>query len=168
MAGGKRLPCGARGLKILVLAVGKAAGPEDELCKRYVTRAGPLARKMGVTDVSVRELADARGPTRATLEGQAILDKRPPGRLVALDERGAAWTSQKLARSLRDWADAGTPAVTFAIGGADGHCEAVREAADAVVSLSALTLPHQLARVVVLEQIYRAITLCVGHPYHRA
>ncbi len=123
---------------------------------------------MGVSDVSVRQLPDASGPTRAELEGAAILDKRLPGKLIVLDERGASWTSAELARSLRDWADQGTSAVTFAIGGADGHPEAVRAAADKVISLSAMTLPHLLARALVLEQIYRAITLCVGHPYHRA
>ena len=123
---------------------------------------------MGITDVSVRQLADASGPTRSEIEGAAILDRRPPGKLVALDERGAAWTSDKLARTLRGWADEGIPAVTFAVGGADGHPEAVREAADKVVSLSAMTLPHLLARALLLEQIYRAVTLCVGHPYHRA
>lgn len=168
MAGGERFQRGARGLKILVLAVGKTAGPERDLCKRYADRTGPLARRMGVTDVAVREIADATGPTRAEIEGSALLSRRAPGRLIALDERGAAWSSEKLARTLQDYADSGVPGVTFVIGGADGHPGAVREAADEVLSLSAMTLPHQLARVILLEQIYRAVTLCVGHPYHRA
>lgn len=123
---------------------------------------------MGVADVAVREIADATGPTRAEIEGAAILGKRPEGRLLVLDERGESWTSETLARTLQAYADSAVPHVTFAIGGADGHPEAVRAAGDKVIALSAMTLPHQLARVILLEQVYRAITLCIGHPYHRA
>ena len=108
------------------------------------------------------------GPTRKTLEGQSLLQKRAAGVLVALDERGKPWDSETLANSLRTWSESGTANATFALGGADGHPDEVREAADVVLSLSALTLPHLLARVVLLEQIYRGITICAGHPYHRS
>jgi len=151
-----------------VLAVGKAAGAERELCARYAGRAAQAGRAMGVHRVTVEEVPDAAGPGRAAEEGARLLKRRPQGVLVALDERGAAWSSADLAEALRRWADRGAGNAAFAIGGADGHPDAVREAADAVVALSAMTLPHLLARVVILEQIYRAITICVGHPYHRA
>lgn len=92
----------------------------------------------------------------------------PPGvRIVALDERGQAWTSRAFADRLAAWRDAGAPGLAFAIGGADGLGGAVIERADAVLSLGAMTWPHFLARVMLLEQLYRAQQILAGHPYHR-
>lgn len=88
-------------------------------------------------------------------------------RLVALDERGAAWSSVELANCLAFWRDAGNGAVAFAIGGADGLGSAVIERADAVLSLGKMTWPHLLARGMLLEQLYRAQQILAGHPYHR-
>ena len=92
----------------------------------------------------------------------------PSARLVALDERGLAWTSRDFADRLAQWRDQGTATLAFAIGGADGLGRAVIERADAVLSLGAMTWPHLLARGMLLEQLYRAATLLSGHPYHRA
>lgn len=86
--------------------------------------------------------------------------------VVALDERGQAWTTRALADRLARWRDDADD-VAFVIGSADGLAETVRRDAAAVVALSALTLPHGLVRVIVAEQIYRAATLLAGHPYHR-
>jgi 23S rRNA (pseudouridine1915-N3)-methyltransferase len=86
--------------------------------------------------------------------------------VVALDERGAAWTTRELAARLARFRD-GARDVAFVIGSADGLAPGVKASAAAVVSLSRLTLPHGLVRVVVAEQIYRAATLIAGHPYHR-
>ncbi|MEM0908136.1 MAG: 23S rRNA (pseudouridine(1915)-N(3))-methyltransferase RlmH [Pseudomonadota bacterium] len=155
-------------MNLLILSVGKCAGPEADLCARYLKRAGQAGRSVGIRDVTVRELPDRTGPSRTLQESDDILSKRSPGALVALDERGALWTSTDFAGRLQAWADHAVPSVTFAIGGADGHAQAVRSAADATMALSKMTLPHQLARVILLEQIYRAITICAGHPYHRA
>ena len=130
-------------------------------------RAAKAGGSLGIGRVEVRELADKAGPTRKTLEGQSLLQKRAAGVLVALDERGKPWDSETLANSLRTWSDSGTPNATFALGGADGHPDEVRDAADVVLSLSALTLPHLLARVILLEQIYRGFTILKGHPYPR-
>lgn len=100
-------------------------------------------------------------------EGQALLRALPTAaRLIVLDERGEDWTTQDLATRLREWREAGQE-IVFAIGGAEGHGEALRRAASEVWSLSRLTLPHALARVVVIEQIYRAWSLLNNHPYHR-
>jgi 23S rRNA (pseudouridine1915-N3)-methyltransferase len=88
------------------------------------------------------------------------------GTLIALDERGKAVTTQGLAAMLSEWMRDGSHPV-FAIGGADGHAQAVREKAAKTVSLSALTLPHMLVRVVLAEQLYRAWTILARHPYHR-
>jgi len=88
-------------------------------------------------------------------------------RLVALDAHGAAWSSIELARRLAGWRDAGTAAVAFAIGGADGLGGAVIKRADAVLSLGPMTWPHLLVRGMLLEQLYRAQQIRAGHPYHR-
>ena len=86
--------------------------------------------------------------------------------VVALDERGEAWTTSQLAAKLRAWRDNASP-VAFVIGSADGLAHSVKRDADVIMALSALTLPHALARVVLAEQIYRAASLLRGHPYHR-
>jgi 23S rRNA (pseudouridine1915-N3)-methyltransferase len=101
-------------------------------------------------------------------EGELILAALPDGaRLVALDERGAAWSSRDLAERLGGWRDGGVATLAFAIGGADGLAPAVVERADAVLSLGAMTWPHLLARCLLLEQLYRAQQILAGHPYHR-
>ncbi|MEO1105498.1 MAG: 23S rRNA (pseudouridine(1915)-N(3))-methyltransferase RlmH [Pseudomonadota bacterium] len=155
-------------MKILILAVGKVAGPERDLCARYTERALKLGRQIGISGLTVTELADRVGPTRAADEGAALIAKAPKGPLIALDERGKGVSSEGFANALQAKLDAGKSTITFAIGGADGHPPAVRERASEILSLSPMTLPHQLARVTLLEQIYRAITLCAGHPYHRS
>jgi 23S rRNA (pseudouridine1915-N3)-methyltransferase len=87
--------------------------------------------------------------------------------LIALDERGAAWTSLQLAEQMRRWTLDGRD-VALAVGGPDGHAPILLERAAARWSLSPLTLPHGLVRVVVAEQLYRAHSILEGHPYHRA
>ncbi len=141
---------------------------EAELCGRYMERAGRVGRQIGITDVTVREIADMTGPNHAAAEGEKMLAARRTGPLVVMDERGEGWTSVELACRLAGWQEAGTTNLTFAIGGADGHADAVRSAADRVLSLGPMTLPHLLARAVLLEQLYRAVTIRLGHPYHRA
>jgi 23S rRNA (pseudouridine1915-N3)-methyltransferase len=86
---------------------------------------------------------------------------------LVLDERGEAWTTAALAERVRGWQNGGVKRVALLIGGADGHSPALREAADHVLSLSAFTLQHELALVVLLEQIYRVHTVLKGEPYHR-
>jgi 23S rRNA (pseudouridine1915-N3)-methyltransferase len=109
-----------------------------------------------------------READRRAEEGAAILDKAASAVLVAFDERGKALTSEAFAERLAAWRNQGRSAANFIIGGADGLDERVRAAADLVVSFGALTLPHQLVRVLVVEQLYRALTILAGHPYHRA
>jgi len=121
--------------------------------------------------VTIVELEEKRRLPPAALklrEAELILGARTPGaRLVALDERGTAWTSRDLADRLQAWRDGGAPALAFAIGGAEGLGPAVIESADAVLSLGAMTWPHFLVRGMLLEQLYRAQQIVAGHPYHR-
>ena len=88
-------------------------------------------------------------------------------RLVALDERGAMWSSQEFARNLRDWRDCGTAELVFAIGGPDGLDGSVLNRSAATLSLGRMTWPHLLVRGLLLEQLYRAQQILAGHPYHR-
>jgi 23S rRNA (pseudouridine1915-N3)-methyltransferase len=112
-----------------------------------------------------RKLPSAQLQTR---EAELILAALPQGaRLVALDERGQAWTSRELADRLGRWRDQGTATLAFAIGGAEGLGSAVIERADAVLSMGAMTWPHLLVRGMLLEQLYRAQQILAGHPYHR-
>ncbi len=108
-------------------------------------------------------------PARAIAdEGEAVLRALPKqARVVALDERGAAWSSVDLSKQLNAWQHDGRD-VALLIGGPDGHAPEVQRRADQRWSLSPLTLPHALVRILVIEQLYRAWTLLAGHPYHRA
>jgi len=100
-------------------------------------------------------------------EGERVLRTLSDAeRVIALDERGAAWTSRQLSSQLDRWQQQGRD-IALVIGGPDGHAPAVSDRAEQQWSLSPLTLPHALVRVVVIEQLYRAAMLLAGHPYHR-
>jgi 23S rRNA (pseudouridine1915-N3)-methyltransferase len=105
-------------------------------------------------------------PQILAAEGTRISTATSGFHVVALDEHGVAWTTAQLAAELRRWRDEAL-SVAFVIGSADGLSSAIKRGAAAVVALSALTLPHGLARVVLTEQLYRAVSLLQGHPYHR-
>ena len=91
---------------------------------------------------------------------------KPDERVVVLDERGRTMTSPQFAERLGNWRDQGVRQVAFVIGGAYGMTDAVRERADLVMTLSAMTFPHQLVRVLFAEQLYRATSILQGSPYH--
>jgi 23S rRNA (pseudouridine1915-N3)-methyltransferase len=100
-------------------------------------------------------------------EGQRLLAALPAGCYrVALDERGTAFSTMELARRIASWRNAGRD-IAFVIGGADGLPESVKKSSDLAWSLSPLTLPHGLARVLLAEQLYRAVSILHNHPYHR-
>jgi 23S rRNA (pseudouridine1915-N3)-methyltransferase len=114
------------------------------------------------------ELPLAQRGERARLsEGQKLLDRSRDHHRVVLDERGAAWSSTDLAARLKTWMQNGRD-VALLVGGPDGHSADVIASADERWSLSRLTLPHALVRVLVAEQLYRAWSLNANHPYHRA
>lgn len=121
--------------------------------------------------VAIVELEEKRRLPPAELkarEAELILAAVPAGaRLVALDQRGAEWSSREFAERLRAWRDGGTGDIAFAIGGAEGHGAAIIGHADSVLSLGAMTWPHLFVRCMLLEQLYRAQQILAGHPYHR-
>lgn len=154
-------------MRVRVLAVGKARRtPLTAATTEYLER---CARFGGVELVRIRDEPDAgaRPAAAREAEGRRLLLALAPGaRVVVLDERGAAWTSERLSGWLSDGALHGVSRVDFVVGGPYGLSEAVRRRADEIVRLSSMTLPHEMALLVLAEQIYRAFTLWRGEPYH--
>jgi 23S rRNA (pseudouridine1915-N3)-methyltransferase len=154
-------------MKLRIIALGHklpawANDGFDEFARR-------MPREFALELIELKPEARDRGKSVAQMlaaEGARIVAAAAGCQLVALDEHGDPWTTAKLARQLRAWRD-DARAIAFAIGSADGLSPAVKRAATTVVALSALTLPHSLARLVLAEQLYRAISLLQGHPYHR-
>jgi 23S rRNA (pseudouridine1915-N3)-methyltransferase len=128
-----------------------------------------LPRDCALELIEVKPEPRDRGKTVAQVlaaEARRIAAATKSFRVVALDQRGEMWTTARLAERLRHWRDDGRD-IAFVIGSADGIAEAVKRDADVTMALSALTLPHGLARILLVEQLYRAISLLQGHPYHR-
>ena len=159
-------------MRLAILAVGRLKdGPERALCERYAGRILDTGKALGLSGPDIAEIGESRArrpEDRKTEEAVLFRDKLPPGLIVALDERGRTMGSTDFANRLARERDAGTSAVSFLIGGADGLDAGLREQAGLTLSFGGLTLPHQLVRVLVLEQIYRALTILSGHPYHRS
>jgi 23S rRNA (pseudouridine1915-N3)-methyltransferase len=149
-------------MRVTVVAVGRAQDePINELWERYATRLKPAPALRLVEDKK-------RGPGGRAREAALILAQIPDGAtVVALDERGKVLDSAGFAKQLGRWRGEARELV-FVIGGADGLDETVTARAALTLSLGALTWPHQLVRVLLIEQLYRADTILSGHPYHRA
>lgn len=150
-------------MKITVLAIGKSKGFEAEGAAEYQKRLG--------ASVIVRDFAASKSlPPAETQKAEAqLLLKAIPSKsfVVLLDERGANFSSREFAAKLSTWQDQGVNDLVFIIGGADGATEDVCKRANFTLSFGRLTWPHRLARVMLLEQIYRARQIIAGHPYHR-
>ena len=151
-------------MRLHIVAVGKLkAGPHAALAQHYAERlAWPLAMR------EVEEKRPLAAPELKEREGALLLAAAPTGAvLVALDERGKTLTSTAFAQKIAQWRDGGTADIAFLIGGADGLAEPVRQKAQLILSLGAMTWPHLLVRGMLLEQLYRAQQILTGHPYHR-
>jgi 23S rRNA (pseudouridine1915-N3)-methyltransferase len=158
-------------MRIVVAAVGRLKrGPEVELSERYRERAVKSGRGIGLRSLDIIEIAESRArdaQRRMLEESIALANVIPDGAAtVLLDPRGEALDSNSFVKRLRGWNDGGRDAV-FVIGGPDGLAPTLSEQADLHLAFGALTWPHQLVRIMLLEQIYRAITIMSGHPYHR-
>jgi 23S rRNA (pseudouridine1915-N3)-methyltransferase len=158
-------------MRILVAAVGRLKrGPEQDLAERYRERAVKSGRGIGLRSVEVIEIAEsrAREAQRRMLEESIALANILPkdAATVLLDPRGEALDSAAFTKRLRGWNDGGRN-VAFVIGGPDGLAPTLSDQADLHLAFGALTWPHQLVRIMLLEQIYRATTILSGHPYHR-
>jgi 23S rRNA (pseudouridine1915-N3)-methyltransferase len=160
-------------MRLVVAAVGRLKqGPERELAERYRKRAEQTGRRIGFRDTEVVEIRESRAQEagKRMTEESIALTSIIPDKAVALilDQRGESLDSATLAARLGSWRDAGRPAAVFIIGGDDGLAPTLRDKASVKLAFGAATWPHQLVRVMLLEQIYRAVSILSGHPYHRA
>ncbi|WP_114772694.1 23S rRNA (pseudouridine(1915)-N(3))-methyltransferase RlmH [Microvirga subterranea] len=159
-------------MRLSLLAVGRLkSGPERELVERYRQRIEGMGRALGMAGLDIVELPESRArreDDRRAEEAAALLDKAGSSVLVIFDERGKSPASEAFADRIRQWRDEGRAGLACVIGGPDGLDPKIRQRADLVVSFGALTMPHQIVRALVAEQLYRALTIISGHPYHRA
>jgi 23S rRNA (pseudouridine1915-N3)-methyltransferase len=160
-------------MRIIVAAIGRLKrGPETELSERYAKRATQTGRSLGLRDFEIVEIRESRAGEagkRMIEESIALANVVPQdAAVVLLDARGANLDSASLAAQLAQWRSNNRPAVAFMIGGPDGLASSLRDKAELRLSFGAATWPHQLVRVMLLEQLYRATTILSGHPYHRA
>lgn len=159
-------------MEIRLLAVGRMkAGPERDLLDRYATRLRQTGRGLGITAFEIAEIVES--PARSAAERQAeeatrMLAMLQPGAFaVTLDERGDNLASRELANLVSSRLDGGVKQLVFLIGGPDGHGEAITQRANRSIAFGKATWPHQLVRVMVCEQLYRAASILSAHPYHR-
>ncbi len=160
-------------MRIIIAAVGRLKrGPETELAERYLKRAEQTGRNLGWRSIEVVEIRESRADDAARRmleESIALANIIPDGALTVLfDERGKNLGSAGFAQQLAEWRAADRAALVFMIGGADGLAPSLRDKAKLTLSLGAATWPHQIVRVLLLEQLYRAATILTGHPYHRS
>ncbi len=151
-------------MKITLLAVGQIrAGPEAGLIAEYLKR---LPWQVSIVEVEEKRPLPANEKMKS--EGEKLLKEIPKGAFViALDKGGKIISSRDLSKTLQKWAGGRASHLAFLIGGADGLSTEVLTKANAKLSLGAMTWPHQLARVMLMEQLYRAWAIGAGHPYHK-
>ena len=159
-------------MRLIVIAVGRMKqGPERELAERYRKRFDEIGRKLGFRGLDIREIPESRArdaSARIAEEAAAIAASIPDNAvLVTLDERGDNIDSEGLARHLGRLRDQSVANTVFVIGGADGLSPELRRKQKLGLAFGTATWPHQLVRVMLLEQLYRAATILAGHPYHR-
>lgn len=159
-------------MKIHILTIGRLKdGPLRQLAANYadrVTKAGPQA---GLKSLQIREFDEARASDskqRKSREADMIRAAIPPASIiVALDETGKSISSRDFSQKIAKWRDDGEQDLVFIVGGPDGLDHELVKSARQTIAFGMSTWPHQLVRVMLLEQIYRATTLLLGHPYHR-
>jgi 23S rRNA (pseudouridine1915-N3)-methyltransferase len=159
-------------MRIIVAAIGRLKrGPETELAERYAKRAAQTGRSLGLREIETVEIRESRATDagkRMIEESIALANVIPPAAaVVLLDSRGENLDSADLAGLLSQWRSDDRPAVVFILGGPDGLAASLYDEADLRLAFGTATWPHQLVRVMLLEQLYRATTILSGHPYHR-
>jgi 23S rRNA (pseudouridine1915-N3)-methyltransferase len=160
-------------MRVVIAAVGRLkSGPERDLAERYLKRAAQAGRSLGLTAFDVIEIRESRADDveRRKLEESIAIANVIPERSVTvlMDERGESMSSATFAGHLQAWRSEGKPAAVFVIGGADGLAAGLKEKSNLTIAFGAATWPHQMVRIMLLEQLYRAVTILSGHPYHRA
>jgi 23S rRNA (pseudouridine1915-N3)-methyltransferase len=159
-------------VRVVVAAIGRLKqGPERVLAAHYRQRAADAGRALGVRDIEIIEVKESRARElgKRVIEESIALASLIPERavIIVLDARGQNLSSILLTNHLKHWRDERRPEVVFVIGGPDGLAQTLHDRANLCLSFGAATWPHQLVRIMLLEQIYRAMTIWSGHPYHR-
>jgi 23S rRNA (pseudouridine1915-N3)-methyltransferase len=159
-------------MRVGVHAVGRMkAGPERDLAARYADRFAKSGPAIGLEWGGVTETPESRAQSailRKQEEGRALMSVAQGATLILLDETGKSIGSEAFAAKIGDLRDSGVRQLLFAIGGADGLDPELHGKAALIISFGAMTWPHQIVRVMLAEQLYRATTILSGHPYHRA
>ena len=151
-------------MRIRIICVGRMKdGPERDMVDDYLKRAQKTGRPLGVRSVEEIEVEAGGGKSR---EAERILAKTGHSRIIRLDERGKAQTSIQFSEKMARWRDNGED-ISFVIGGADGLAPEIAQEAQDSLSFGLLTWPHKLVRVMIAEQVYRALSIEAGSPYHR-
>ena len=157
-------------MRITIAAVGRLkAGPEREIFERHFGRARDAGRRLALT-FDVREFPESRASDatrRKEEEARELSEAAGDGVLIALDENGTTIDSREFAGRIGKWRDSGTAHLAFAIGGADGLAASLTGKAALRLAFGRMTWPHQFVRLMLAEQLYRAVTILSGHPYHR-
>ena len=160
-------------MRLHIAAIGKLkTGPEKMLASDYAFRIETFGKKAGVSSLKISEWAESQNPSaklRVEEEAKILWQAVPAGAVTfILDERGKSLASEDFAALIRKQADQGIGDLVFMLGGPDGHSPETRTKANYLIALGQMTWPHRLARIMVLEQIYRSLTIMVNHPYHRS
>ena len=159
-------------MRLIIASVGKLKdNAERTLFARYQDRISGIGGTLGISAIEVREFSESRAKSASVRKRHEAKDLQAVANnaavKVVLDETGTAMTSKAFATWLAKTRDDGAQSMVFLIGGPDGHDATIRGAATKTLSLSGFTLPHGLARIILMEQIYRALTILAHHPYHR-
>ncbi|MEM6462741.1 MAG: 23S rRNA (pseudouridine(1915)-N(3))-methyltransferase RlmH [Pseudomonadota bacterium] len=159
-------------MQVTIFAVGRMkSGPEKELAARYLDRFSACGSSLGLSFNGVVEMPESRAAEADARkrEEYAVLKKKLPSdtALIALDEHGQNIESTQFSRILSTLNDSGQRNLGIAIGGADGHDRQLLDAAQQTIAFGKMTWPHQIVRILLAEQLYRASTILAGHPYHR-
>ena len=160
-------------MKLRIAAIGKLkTGPEKLLAEDFAGRIAAMGKKAAVTEIKISDWAESQKPDaaqRMSEEETQLWSAVPQGAyVIALDERGKSSSSEAFATHLTKLRDRGIADIVFLLGGPDGHSAATRQKAHELLALGPMTWPHRLARIMLLEQIYRTVTIMLNHPYHRA
>ena len=155
-------------MRLHICAVGRIrSGPERDLADDYLTRLARSGKSLSLGPCLEHEV-DERKSSTIVEQARGLLRSIPDNAVVvAMDERGEMMSSREFALFLERMRDSGAQDIAFVIGGADGLDQSVRDAAQKRMSLGAMVWPHKLARVMLAEQLYRALTILSGSPYHR-
>ena len=153
-------------MRVTLLAVGRLSrSPETDLVKLYMDRAGAAGRALGLGPFEVVEV-EGRKPGKAA-EAEVLRPHLEGAHVIACDEHGAARPSRAFAAEIGRLRDDGVRRLVFVIGGADGLDPSLLAAAHGKLAFGPQTWPHALARAMLAEQVYRAVTILAGGPYHR-